>query len=155
MVKLKRSIFVAVGLMALAATVPSTAFARASVTLSIGSDYDEPYAGYDQYAYYDRGNYYDNGSYENDYYDDGEFDDSYSDSSYHDDYSRNIAPRYNRSRSCQSGTTGAIVGAVVGGLLGRELGRGGYYDRPSSTGLIIGAGGGALAGRAIERDSCR
>ena len=153
--KIKRSIFAAVGLVALTATVPSTAFARASVTLSIGSDYDEPYVGYDQYAYDDRDNYYDNGSYENDYYDDGAFDESYSDSDFQDQYSHNIESHYSRSQSCQSGTTGAILGAVVGGLLGREVGRGGYYDRPSSTGLIIGAGGGALAGRAIERNNCR
>lgn len=81
--KLKRSIFAVIGVAAYTTMVPSTAFAQASVTFSMGSDFDEPdagddyYAYDDQYGYDDEGGYFAGGSYDN-YYDDGFYDDRYS-----------------------------------------------------------------------------
>ena len=154
--KLKRSILTAIGVAALASSMPTVASAQGTVTFSFGSGYETPYYGYDSYPdYYSSG--YDDGSYDDRGYDDG----GYSEDVYvvRPDYSRRseryARDGYRNGQRCSSGTTGAIVGAVVGGLLGGEVGRGGYYNERSTTGAIIGAGGGALAGRAIERNGCR
>lgn len=164
--KRKRSFIAALGVGALAASLPTAASASGSVTFSFGSDYDTPYHdaryyGDDAYTDYDS-----NADYADSYNDDAYDDDGY----YHGGHSEDahaVRPDYGRRtesdsrqvyrrpQRCTSGTTGAILGAVVGGLLGGEVGRGGYYNERSTTGAIIGAGGGALAGRAIARNGCR
>ncbi|WP_293882040.1 hypothetical protein [Sphingomonas sp.] len=82
----KRSLKTALGVAAVLGSLPSVASAAGSITLSIGSGYDNPYYGVGGYSDYGR-DVYSDGNYDGSYdspaiYDDGDYNAGYYSDSY-------------------------------------------------------------------------
>jgi len=123
----------ATAMLALTATIGTTAPAMADRGYRDGGYYSGGYDGYERGDYYrgDRG-----------YYRDARY-------GYDNDGRDYRGGHYRRCRG-SDGATGTIVGAIAGGLIGNSVaGRRG--DRTAGT--IIGGAVGALAGRAIDKGS--